>query len=282
MKILKNMFLLFTSIIIVSGCCSPLTRDAQLTRNEQSTLDEILGILDTTITETEESISKKPDPTSPMKTFAEKLHEHKEYVQKIKDGKAPYDKAKLKQFKEEALGIRTNVRNPVERIMVADISYQLGQYKIEHLSERGKLILNEFTKEIMNPLLDEQEKLFPGRELVITIKTIGYADETPLGQLLAMDLVKDKSIKIPNDPVEKRRFLNRELSLYRANSIADYVIQQLKSSIGISKAVIGIPKIFGLGEEFPYPVHTVSPPYKAMDERRRICKIHATVLIKHN
>ncbi len=272
MKIMKNISLLFIAIII-SGCCNMLTHE------EQNTLEEILGILDTTIVEAEESIRKKPDPTSPMKTFAEKLHKHKEYAQDIKDGKTPYDETKLKQFKEEALGIRTNIRNPVERIMQADISYQLGEYKIEHLSERGKFILNEFTKEIMSPLLDEQQKLFPNRELVITIKTIGYADETPLSKLLAMNLVKDKSIEVPTNPVEKRRFLNRELSLYRAQSIADYVIKQLKSSIGSVKTVIGTPRIIGLGEGFPYPADTVSPPYKAMDERRRICKIHATVLI---
>ncbi len=258
----------------ISGCMTYST----LTREESQILGEILDMLDTTITEAEEKIQIRPDPTSPLKKFTEKLADRREYLKMVEAGEVPYDPELVSKYSDEVRDIQVNIRNPVERVLETDISFGLGKYEIANLADEGRKVLGEFAREIMSALVDKQKKLFPDRTFVITVRTIGYADEVQPGPKLTEALTEGEKESLPQDPVERRKVLNRELSRRRSQTINEYITMKLEAELEYPQVKIGVPEIMGLGEEFPYLRETIFPPYKSEDKRRRICKVHGKVL----
>jgi len=281
----KRLFAAFlVSAVIFSGCKTapppPDPDPSQLSQEQQQLLDEIKGILDTTIVETGEKLESRQDPTSPMLSFMDTLKEKKAYLRDVETGKAPYDAERIAEVKDEIRSIRVNIDNPVERVMKADITFGLGKYQITDLSKKGRKVLREFTQEIIQVLVEKQKRLFPEKITVVVIRVIGYADEAAPGAKLAGELKKSIGKALPSDPIEARKQFNKELSRRRAGSIAEYVSEQFKSNLDDSSVKIRGPEIFGMGEEYPYPARVVSPPYEPIDKRRRICKIHGNVLVE--
>ncbi len=260
-------------MIILTGCATML-----LNKEQKEVLNDILEILDTSIVEAEDKYKLKPDPTSPLKDFVEILTDRRKYVRQVEKGAIPYDADLVSKYFDEIKGIVTNIRYPVGRILEADVSFKLGEYKISGLSEKGKEILNNFAGDVINILVKNQRKVFPRKKLAIIIRTIGYADEITPGTGLVEVLTKGAE-NFPEEPDEKRSFLNKKLSRLRAQAINDYIRQQLEINLKEPNVIIGIPQIIGLGEELPYPIDMISSPYKLRDERRRICKIHGNVFI---
>lgn len=281
-KRLLTAFLVLAAIF--SGCKTapppePISDQSELTLEQQRLLNEIMGILDTTISKTGKKLESRQDPTSPMISFLEDLKEKKAYIKEIESGKVPYNAERLADLKDEIRSIRVNIENPVERVLKADITFGLGKYEITDLSEKGRKVLGEFTREVIEVLVKKQRQLFPEKIPVVFIRAIGYADEAAPGPNLARELEKSIGKALPADPIEARKERNIELSRRRAGAIAEYVVKQLKSSLGESSVRIGGPEIFGMGEAYPYPETTVSPPYAPIDKRRRVCKIHGNVLV---
>ncbi|MCP4105727.1 MAG: hypothetical protein GY749_09340 [Desulfobacteraceae bacterium] len=270
---IKKIITVLMLMIILTGCATIF-----LSREQKKVLGELLEILDTSIVEAEDKYKLKPDPTSPMKDFVETLTDRREYISQVEKGKIPYDADLVSKYFDEIKGIVTNIRYPVGRILEADVFFKLGEYKISGLSVKGKEILNNFAKDVIDILVKNQRRVFPRKKLSVIIRTIGYADEITPRAGLAEVLTKNAE-NFPEEPDMKKIFLNKKLSRLRAEAINDYIRQQLKINLKDSNVIIGPPHIIGLGEELPYPEDMISPPYKPKDARRRICKIHGNVFI---
>ncbi len=262
---------LLAAFAFMMGC------SAYLTREQSEALIDILEILNTAIAQTEEIIRRNPDPTSPYRDLAEKLRSMHDHIDKIKAGKAPYDADVMSRYRNDIIGIQTNVNNPVDRVLGADVFFGPGKYKITEFTAEGKSALDGFAEDIINLQVKKLRALFPDKPLVIVVKAIGYADEIPLSQGFAEELKKDISTALPDDPVRRRRLLNKELSFRRAESITGYIKTRLEAVLNMENVTIADPVNIGMGEEYPYPERSADPPYEARDKRRRICKIHGNV-----
>jgi len=274
MNTMKISFAAVCILLVFAAGCSPW-----LTREQRQALTEIMAILNTAIAETEEIISRKPDPTSPYRELADKLREIREHVSRIKEGKDPYDLNVMSKYTNEVLGIQMNVQNPVDRILGVDVFFGPGRYKISELSEEGKEMLRAFASDIVEMQVKKLRAVFPDQPLSIVIRTIGYADEMPMSPWFAEALKKDIHQSVPEDPAAARQILNRELSFRRAQSIGEYVKMQLESVLTMEKVTVDTPIHIGMGEALPYAEEPVEPPYMPQDKRRRICKIHGNVFV---
>lgn len=272
--------LLFFTVIVISGCAisppQPQHRPS-LNNEEERLLGEIMDMLDTTIVDAEKKIGEKSDPTSPLKDFTEKLNQKREYLRQVEAGEADYNPELVARYADEVKEIQLHIQNPVERVLESDVFFELGKYEIDDLSEEGKEILRGFAREIMDLLLKKQKELFPDRTFIITIRTIGYADEVYPGPELTDSLMQGTDGSLPEDRILRRQELNRELSTLRAQAINDFIRMELRAYQNDPQVKIGAPEIVGMGEEFPYLPDTVSPPYQSKDKRRRICKVHGKV-----
>ena len=274
MKFFARCALVFA--LATSGC----TGMSELERQQQEALLEILSILDQTIEETEEVLNRNPDPTSQYVDILDKLQAMKRIIREIKSGDAPYDEELLEHYTRKIKEIEANIRNSVDRVFSSDVFFGLGKYQISELSDEGKADLGGFVDAIMERQVKVFRKLFPERTLVIHIKAVGYADETPPGPELAETLRKRINGPIPGDPGARKKVLNQELSYLRAEFIVEYIKMELRRRLDGKNCIVGEPEIRGLGEALPYPKAYVDPPYEARDERRRICKIYSKIKLK--
>lgn len=142
MNRMKRFFAAVCILLILAAGCSHY-----LTKEQRQALTEILGILNTAIEQTEEIMSRKPDPTSPYRDLANKLRTIREHVSRIKAGKEPYDLDVMSKYTNEVLGIQMNVQNPVDRVLGVDVFFGPGRYKISDLSAEGKEMLRSFASE---------------------------------------------------------------------------------------------------------------------------------------
>jgi hypothetical protein len=262
--------------LAVCGCAGT----SELERQQQQALLEILSILDQTIEETEEILQNNPDPTNQYVDILDKLQAMKRIIGEIKSGDAPYDEELLQQYTRKIREIEANIRNSVDRVFSSDVFFGLGKYQISELSEEGRADLKGFVDAVMERQVKVFRKMFPERTLVVNIKAVGYADETPLGPELAETLTGRINGPIPEDPGARKKVLNQELSYLRAESIVAYIERGLRRRLTGKNCTIGDPVIQGLGEALPYPDGYVDPPYKARDERRRICKIYSKITLE--
>lgn len=272
-KIIKKIIYLLLLLIIMTGCSYYLTKE------QSEALVDIIEILNTTIAETEAMMMKNHDPTSPYKELAQKLKVIQNHINRIQSGKEPYDPELMSKYSNEIVGIQMNIQNPVDRVLGVDVFFGPGKYKIADFSDKGKEVLNGFAQDIVDLQVDKLRSLFPAKQLAVVIKAIGYADEMPLSQWFAQELIKDINTAVPDNPVKKRKMLNRELSFLRARSIAGYVEMQIQKILEMENVNIDPSIIIGLGEIYPYPEESINPPYMSQDERRRICKIHGNVFV---
>ncbi len=262
--------------LMLTGCAT----GNDLERQQQEALLEIMSILDQTIEETEKILKNNPDPTNQYLDILDKLQAMKGIIQEIKKGNAPYDEALIQQYTRKIQEIEANIRNSVDKVFSSDVFFGLGKYQISDLSEEGKADLRGFVDAVMERQVKVFRKMFPQRTLVVNIKGVGYADETPLGSELAETLTERIDGPIPDAPSARKKVLNQELSYLRAESIVEYIKLELRRRLKDKNCVIGEPEIQGLGEALPYPKGYVDPPYKARDERRRICKIYSKITLE--
>jgi hypothetical protein len=267
---------------LITGCTTvgQEKETSPLTAEQKKILNDILVLLNTTIEQAEEKVSEKPDPTSPYHTLLNRLNKIVEEVKGIEEGKLKFDKEKLDQFKQEAIGIQANVMYPVNRVLEVDVSFGLGHYRISELSREGRSVLKDFAKDVIDIQVENFKKLFPDKQLEIVIKSVGYADETDMGKDLKKELKSFIKSSPKKDPEEIRKAYNKALSKKRAESISKYIISLLKDYLDDEQVIIAEPVIIGLGEAYPYPEKSLEKPYQAMDRRRRICKIHSNIFLE--
>lgn len=260
--------------VVLAGCAT-----SRLTRQQRQALTDILVILDQTIEETAEILKTDPDPTSQYVDILERLNDMKEIIEAIRSGDAAYDDRQISHYIRKIKEIEANIQNAVDEVFSNDVFFGLGEYQISDLPPAGKESLQAFTESIINSQVKVFQKLFPGYPLVVEIRAVGYADETPLLPDLAETLARKTEGVIPDEPLERKRVLNKTLSYLRAEAIYEHIRRKLASMPDMAAISIGRPEIVGMGEALPYPPDGVDPPYRSQDERRRICKLYSRITL---
>ena len=258
--------------VVLAGCAT-----SKLTRQQREALADILVILDQTIEETHEILENDPDPTNQYVDILERLNGMKEIIEAVRAGDTAYDDRRISHYIRKIKAIEANIQNAVDEVFSNDVFFGLGEYRISDLSPAGKRSLETFTESIIDSQVKVFQKLFPDYPLVIEIRAVGYADETPLLPDLAETLVRKTQAPIPDDPIERKHLLNKTLSYLRAEEIYEHIRRKLASMLEMGAISIGRPEIVGMGEALPYPPGHVDPPYRSQDERRRICKLYSRI-----
>jgi len=215
------------------------------------------------------------DPDNAIQELTQKLDEELSYAETIKDDSQhiTVDRiAKTKKTQRDA-EFNLNIQQNLNRTVEFDIFFDKGKYTLLDLSEEGKQIVRKIAEGLV-AVINDYAETYPGQSVTITIKTVGYAD--PLGfrekTYLIKDLTEGAEDEVSRYQSAQRKFLNKQLSLFRARAINKAIQQLVVFSETINKDVrLDIqPEIDGKGEEIPPEVQA---PYPEADQRRRICKI---------
>lgn len=128
------------------------------------------------------------------------------------------------------------------------------------------------------PVLDQLinfVKQNPGKDLIATIITRGYADETPVGKNSPM---YPKLKEMSGTETPSRQAMNKALSYLRAeemgNLLRAMLVKRKNLDPGLQRIQITL-MVEGRGEEHPNPA---IKNYKPDDERRRIVALYWSVL----
>lgn len=236
-------------------------------------LDTVTTLVEKAKTEIE--TSTQTDPENPLKDFLPELDAMLAYADQIQHNPETVNLVTVIDYLSGATQITENINANTQLTLDADISFGKGEYV---LSGEGKLALNRLIDKIIqtkeNYLLQ-----FPGKDITIKVKVVGHTDEVGFreGTELVKNLTRGFESLVPQEPTEKREFLNQRLSQFRAQTIGEYFQNLILQSVQANSQVYIEQDVVGKGEEIPMDV---SPPYPRSDSRRRICKVYSYVIAR--
>jgi hypothetical protein len=219
-------------------------------------------------------------PHGAAAAILDRLEKTKRYVDEVEKGERNFDLEEMLALTRKSQALVASLQSEFQLALNADVAFRLGGYQPSDLLAGGQAILDEFAASILEAQLPEYQQKFPGVPLVVTLSTTGYADAVRPAAPLVRDLLRTHPKPAPADPVAKRRFLNRLLSIRRSRTINRHLQNRLREPLREAGVALGPPSIEGRGEAFPAPPDTVTPPYRDRDDRRRICKIYSNILIQ--
>lgn len=243
---------------------------------------EILGEMDALLNQgiAEASRQAQADPGGASAKILERLRKTKQFVEQVESGEQEFDLEEMLALTQKSMALVENLQSEFKLVLNADVAFRLGGYEAADLQAGGQRILDEFADSIVQAQVPEYQEKFPEVPLMVVVSTAGYADAVAPGAELARELTAFETEPVPSDAAERRRHLNRLLSIRRSQTINRYIQDRLRDRLRQAGVAMGPPSVEGLGEAFPNPPETVSPPYRERDERRRICKIYSTILIQ--
>lgn len=273
---MKKIFLWMFCVSLIAGC--QMLGDAQKSEEKTEIIANINAILERGIKEADEKVSK--DPKSPSAFILSQLRETKRYVDQVEGEEVEFNVEEMLYLTQKTMALVENLKQEFKLVLNADVAFQLGGFEPDDLLEGGQEILDRFAERIVNSQLAEYRKAFPAVTLLVVVSTKGYADEVGQGRRLTDELMKFAPAPLPEEVVERRRFLNEILSVRRSQTINAYVRNQIEAKLKGANVQMGEPIVEGFGEEYPENPEEVDPPYRKEDMRRRICKVYSNILIK--
>lgn len=213
------------------------------------------------------------DPENPLQEFLPALTEILDYSEAIGDDQREVDIVKVLADLETVTEIGNNAQKTMKQTLESDVSFAPGEYK---LSEAGEQILAHYCQAIIAAKQEFQQE-YPNRTILIKIHVAGYTDEvdfrkgTNLLKLLTEGMEEDK---VPRTQPALRKFLNRRLSEFRADTIGEFLVQYILQE---DPETVIEQKSTGFGEGLPAGI---DPPYPLVDPRRRICRIYTYILVR--
>jgi outer membrane protein OmpA-like peptidoglycan-associated protein len=213
------------------------------------------------------------DPENPLQEFLPALTEILDYSEAIDDEQGDVDIVKVLADLETVTEIGNNAQKTMKQTLESDVSFASGEYE---LSDAGKQILAQHCQVIIAATQEFQQE-YPDRTILIKIHVSGYTDEvdfregTNLLKLLTEGMEEDE---IPRTQPALRKFLNRRLSEFRADTIGEFLVQYILQE---DPETVIERKSIGFGEGLPAGI---DPPYPLVDPRRRICRIYTYILVR--
>ncbi len=251
-------------IILTTVACS------NLTIKQEQTIIELQR--DTQLTIQKINTKIKSNPESILQNSVSALDNILEYTATVKSDPSKFSLEKIQAYILKINIVNENMERFSDLTLQTDVSFPIGTYKLEDLSKQGRNSIDKLTSKI-HLSTQEMAKKYPHKQIKITIKTIGYTDETGIiaGGRLEQKIIKAIPQTISNSN-QKRQQYNQILSKFRASTLNQYVVEHLQQQLLDIKKIEIITEIQGLGEKFPTKKST-ELPYKNKDPRRRMCII---------
>ena len=232
-------------------------------------LDEIAKKADALKKNIEKKV--REDEDSPLKEYIPELNEILDFAEDLEKGQQITSLEKVLESIDVCLNIQDSAESYRSEKLESDVSFEIGQYR---LSDRGMQILEEaFLRRIISDK-DRYKRQSPDGMITIKIKVVGYTDQIGFneGKPLFRKLREGVEYDIPHDQPERRQFLNRRLSEFRAKAISGYVYQAILETESRNSRVKVEQEAIGRGEDIP---QGVIPSGLVNDPQRRICKIYS-------
>ncbi len=202
----------------------------------------------------------------------EEINEILDFAEDLEKGEQMTSLEKVIESIDVCLNIQDSTQSYRSEKLESDVSFEIGEYR---LSDRGIQILEEaFLRRIISDK-NRYKRQSPDRMLTIKIKVVGYTDATAIAEEdpLLRELIKGVEDEVPQTQPERRQFLNRRFSEFRAKTVGDYIMKFILKSEGGKNSNIKVElEIIGRGEDIP---QGVIPSDSTNDLQRRICKIYS-------
>jgi len=224
--------------------------------------------------ELRKAIDREPD--SALGDFIPKIDEILDYADNVQENPLLIDITQVIKTKNtlEETEFLIQFEQSMRQTLKNRISFAPGQCE---LLEDGKKAVKVFIERLV-AIKQLYTLQYPGQTIIIKIKTVGYTDGQGFSDETGFinTLPKEYQEQVPLNPLERRQFLNQQLSECRADAVKEYAQQEL-STIEWGDSTIQIEfETIGKGETLPSQ-EQVSPPYRKKDPRRRISKISVTL-----
>lgn len=215
------------------------------------------------------------DTDTPLKDMLPELDRIIEYAGQLEDGQVDISADALHTDLALTAQTDTIIETIAKGKLESDFSFEPGKFE---LSEQGSIYLQALAEKMI-VRIQELQRDYPDKTIVISIKVVSYTDEQPFrqGTKLVAALTEGFENNVPTGAIAQRRFLNQRLSQFRAQIVADDFRQFLMNSNILSSNVMIDETVVGMGEEIP---QGISAPYPQNDPRRRICKIYSYAIAK--
>ncbi len=260
--IARALLVILFSFSLLAGC-------AGLAPENQHALETLQGEAASARLKVKDKL--RDNPHSAVEQSLAALDSILEYAEAVKADPARFSPERLREYQQKIAIINENLDRFSDLTLQADVSFPLGKYRLEDLSEYARGENQKLLDKILLTLEDIQVR-YPNQGIQILFKIVGYTDETAFtpGTTLEQAITRKLGEPVAEDEIRRRRQYNQVLSLFRAETLGQYFAQHLKGKLDPEQVRL-IIKTLGKGEVLPekYP----ASDYLATDPRRRICII---------
>lgn len=246
--------------VLLAGC-------AGLSLKDQHRLEQLRMDAEAAKLQVERKLSANPHSAS--KESLEVLDSILVYADSVKADPSRFSNDKLDEYVQKIQIIQENLGRFSDLTLQADVSFPLGKYRVQDLSDYAKQENDNLVAKIVASVAELEAK-HPGQRFRVTLKIAGYTDETPFtpGTSLEKAIIQELGGPVRGSKAEKRAAYNRVLSRFRAESLGAYLEDSLRKDIGGAKLKEIQVQVFGEGEK--PPEENAKPPYQPTDPRRRV------------
>ncbi len=237
-------------------------------------LKKFHGKAETVKEELRKAVDREPD--SALGDFIPRIDEILDYARTVQENPLLIDVTQVIKTKNtfEETEFLIQFEQSMRQTLKNRISFAPGQCE---LLEDGQKAVKMFIERLV-AIKQLYTLQYPSQTIIIKIKTVGYTDGQGFSDETGFinTLPKENQERVPLNSLERRQFLNQQLSECRAGAVKESA-QQALSTIEWDNSKIQIEfETIGKGETLP-TLEQVSPAYRKKDPRRRISKISATL-----
>lgn len=214
------------------------------------------------------------DEDSPLKDYLSELDNVLDYAEKLETGQESASIDKVLASLDVCIKTQDRIGSYTSDKLESDVSFDIGSYE---LSEKGIRNLEEnFIQKIIADKESYKER-YPDSIIALRIKVVGYTDRVGFKSL---SLIEELTAGVENETPpksqseERRQFLNKRLSEFRARAINEYIKQRILATETGDSHVRVEQETIGKGEDSP---PGISPSGSVNDPQRRICKIYSII-----
>lgn len=266
---------LLSALFLATGCAGTFDAAHDKNRSASSNLERLASEAHRARERIQAQLSQSPD--SELRESLRMLDSILDYAEKVKADPSQFDPEKIDAYNRKIRIIQGNIERFKDPAFQTSIAFPGGAYRIDGLPAGQKAKLQRLAATVSRTVEDLHRR-YPTHSIRITFKSVGHTDENPIaaGSRLEAAIQDEIDDLAPSGPARRRQY-NQILSRLRATNANQFVLGQTRSGLADASAVEFVQKITGMGENLPS--QEVSPPYRRIDPRRRVCRVSAFIEI---
>ncbi len=199
-----------------------------------------------------------------------------DYIEQVRSGPNQFNAQQIRLYTRRIDIISGNIERFRDPSLGVELGFPRGGFRLSHLSSDQRGRFDRLRANIVRTV-EELHESYSEDVVRITIKSVGYTDELPILPSHLQETILKQIAHPAASKIERRRQQNQVLSRLRAATISDNMVLLLRRTLPGEKRLYFAQIVSGKGEVFPRPMPET--PYRADDERRRICRLQAYIEI---